>query len=519
MINKQNYQTHYNSIQGRLPLLHSLFPHIEMDSVFTTVSSFVDDYLDLALYPSFASWPACHFPADAMLKAALISFTLYGYCSLRQQEELYSHDIRLLCLFNGETPSYGTISRFQKECLTPCMEDLFTEFNRYAEQNDPQIDSSVLYLDGTKIEANANKMTFVWTKATQKYLASAWKSLIEICEKLNAWLASNGFPERVSVLRKPDPSYLLELDALFAQLEERAAVKIVTGKGHRKHPLQKLHDDFAQVSVRLLRYAVYEDLADGRNSFSKTDPDATFMHMKYDYYNHTNVFKPGYNIQLGVSSGYIRTVYVSQNCNDIHDFIPAIETYCEQYGKYPKMVPADAGYGSFENYSWCEEHGIELMMKYSGQNKEQQKITDKNRFRSWAFGRTEEGVPVCPAGHIMEWKRTGVSNAGLYQRKTDYYGCSHCRECPLRSRCTKAKGGRVIQICHELERMKAKVRENMSSDAGHEIMVSRSIQAEGTFGDLKENYRYSRLRRRGLENVKFEVLIVAMGHNLSLIHI
>ncbi len=198
------------------------------------------------------------------------------------------------------------------------------------------------------------------------------------------------------------------------------------------------------------------------------------MHMKYDYYNHTNVFKTGYNIQLGVSSGYIRTVYVSQNCNDIHDFIPAIETYFEQYGKYPKMVPADAGYGSFDNYSWCEEHGIELMMKYSGQNQAQQKLTDQIRFRSWAFSRTEEGVPVCPAGHVMEWKRelmmkysgqnqaqqkltdqirfrswafsrteegvpvcpaghvmewkrTGVSNAGLYQRKTDYYGCSRTR--------------------------------------------------------------------------------------------
>ncbi len=121
-------------------------------------------------------------------------------------------------------------------------------------------DSSVLYLDGTKIEANANKMTFVWTKATQKYLASAWKALIEICEKLNALLASNDMSERVSFLRKPDQSYLLEIYALFAQLEERAAIKIVTGKGHRKHPLQKLHDDFAQVSVRLLRYAVYEPI-------------------------------------------------------------------------------------------------------------------------------------------------------------------------------------------------------------------------------------------------------------------
>lgn len=514
MISKQNYQQHYTPIQLHLPFLLSLYPHIQLDSVYSTVNSFVDEFLDLNQFPSFRHWPARRFPLDAMLKASLISFALRGYSSLRDQEELYSHDIRILCLFNGQTPSYGTIGRFQKECLSFCMEEIFTAFNRYAEHNDSQMDSSVLYLDGTKIEANANKMTFVWTKSTRKYLASAWKSLIQLCEKLNGWLKSNKRKERITILRKPDPTYLLELDALLSRIEKEMHMQITVGKGHKKHPLQRLHDQFAGIAVRLFRYIVYEDLADGRNSFSKTDPDATFMHMKYDYYNHTNVFKPGYNVQLGVSSGYIRTVYVSQKCNDLHDFIPAVETYCQQYGEYPKMVPADAGYGSFDNYSWCEEHGIELMMKYSGQSAETQKITDKNRFRSWAFGRTEKNIPVCPAGHEMEWIRRSVSRQGLYERTTDYYGCSHCQDCPLQSQCTRSKRGRMIQVCHELERMKEKVRENMSSQEGHEIMVSRSIQAEGTFGDLKENYRYSRLKRRGLENVKFEILMVAMGHNI-----
>lgn len=215
-----------------------------------------------------------------------------------------------------------------------------------------------------------------------------------------------------------------------------------------------------------------------------------------------------------MSSGYIRVVHVSQNCNDLHDFIPTVKKYHEQYNEYPKMVPADAGYGSFDNYTYCENHGIELMMKYSGQNKEGEAITDKNRFRSWAFERTDGGIPICPGGHEMELLRVKVSNKGIYPQEISHYGCSHCQECPLRSKCTRSKYGRKVQICHDLERMKRTVKKNMSTDEGHQIMVSRSIQAEGTFGDIKENYKYNRFKRRGLGNVKFEVYLVAMGHNI-----
>ena len=238
------------------------------------------------------------------------------------------------------------------------------------------------------------------------------------------------------------------------------------------------------------------------------------MHMKWDYYNNTNIFKPAYNVQFGVSSGYIRVVHISQNCNDIRDFIPTVEKYHEQYKEYPKMVPADAGYGSYDTYRFCEDHGIELMMKHSGQNKEGEEITDKNRFRSWAFERTDQGVPICPGGHEMELLRVRISNKGIYPQEVNYYGCSHCQECPLKSKCTRSKYGRKVQICPDWERMKRIAKENMSTEEGHEIMVSRSIQAEGTFGDIKENYGYSRLKRRGLGNVKFEIYLVALGHNI-----
>ncbi len=325
MLSKQINQFDYNISPNFQSLLLTLFPEIESDRTFSLVNFFVDQYLDLTYYPSLLSWPNYKFPAPTMLKAILLSYANKGYMSLRKQEEFYKFDLRVRCLFKDRTPSYTTIHSFQQRALQPCLEDIFVKFNRFVEEFDPGFNPSVLFLDGTKIAANANKMTFVWTAATYKFFRSSWEKLIRLIEKLNGWLKNNKAPYRVSTLKEPKPEFLLYLDAFFAQLEEDFNIPMVTGRGHRKHPLQRLHDQFVDIAVRLFRYVIYDELADGRNSFSKTDPDATFMHMKWDYYNNTNIFKPAYNVQFGVSHGYIRVVHVSQHCNDLHDFIPTVE--------------------------------------------------------------------------------------------------------------------------------------------------------------------------------------------------
>ena len=137
------------------------------------------------------------------------------------------------------------------------------------------------------------------------------------------------------------------------------------------------------------------------------------MHMKYDYYNHTNVFKPEYNVQMGSSDGYIRHVYVSSDANDMNTFIPFLEGYHMSYGEYPKKTPTDAGYGSYDNYSYCKEHGIGLYMKYSGYRKEQEKLSDKNRFKSYRMKPNENGEIICPAGHAFTVERQNSSNTNM----------------------------------------------------------------------------------------------------------
>ncbi|WP_270640775.1 transposase, partial [Longibaculum muris] len=238
-----------------------------------------------------------------------------------------------------------------------------------------------------------------------------------------------------------------------------------------------------------------------------TDPDATFMHMKYDYYNHTNVFKPGYNIQFGISDG-----------NDLKTYIPFMKKYKEAYGKLPKRTPADAGYGSYDNYSYCKENNIELYMKYSGYYKEREKATQKNQFKLIHFKRDEKNQFVCPAGHTFELEKETIDRQGEYERINKHYVNRHCEGCPLRSKCTKAKNGRTLVRCDKLEEYHQEARSNVTSDEGIKLMKKRSNESEGTFGDLKYNQKYDRLRRRGEAGVKLEIYLIAIGENLRKYH-
>lgn len=479
------------------------------------IRDFVESFLDLSRFPSLTSWNSTQFPAYQLLETSLLAMTVFGFSSLRELEDLSRYDMRFRFLLNGVYPSHQTYHRFFNSALKPCMEQIFIELNHYIELHD-SVDTDTLFLDGTKLEANANKMTFVWMKSTRKYQTSARKKMMELLKQFKKWLTAHGYGERsaaISILQEPDMDHLMTLDQVFIDTAEDEKIVYVAGRGHRKSELQRMHDQFRELSVKLQKYEAYTETAGGRNSFSKTDTDATFMHMKYDYYNHTGVFKPGYNVQAGVSDGYIRILQVTSSPSDSKDFIPTVERYRQKYGVYPQRVPADAGYGSYDNYCYCEEHGIELMMKYNLQEKESH-IRKADRFKSYAFGKQEDGTPVCPAGHPMKLEKVTQSNKGLYPRTNHLYRSEHCQGCPLCRECTRSRKGRTMNICHDLERQKGIVRENMATERGQELMIQRSIQSEGTFGQLKEDYSYTRLRRRGKDGVEFELWMVAAGHNI-----
>ena len=473
----------------------------------------VTERIDINKFVDFTHRNSHGYDGLMMLRLLLLAFADNGYASTRKLAELCRTDIRYMFIAQNQKPSHQAFQRFIHDDLIMPVEEIFYEMNRIMEDELP-IDTDVLCIDGTKYEANANKNTFIWRKNTVRHRERQWKKCNDTIKRINKFFKEQNINCRYSILREPNIDYLLRVTDKIEIYMKDNGIEFVHGKGCRKSEIQKLYDELAKEAMKLFEYALHFDMLGDRNSCSKTDPDATFMHMKYDYYNHTNVFKPGYNVQVGVSDGFIRNIYVSSDCSDIQIYIPFMEKYKVMYGKLPLKTPADAGYGSYDNYMYCRENGIELFMKYPGYYEESKKTNDKNRFRASHFERTEDGGYICPAGHEFEVDKVTTDTRGVYERHNIKLINRHCDGCPFRSRCTKSRIGRSINYCKELDKFHKEVRKNVTSEEGKKLMFKRDNEAEGTFGDLKENMGYDRLYRRGHDNVQMEIYLVAMGHNI-----
>lgn len=449
-----------------------------------------------------------------MLTVILLAYAENGYASLRQLEKFCRYDLRYRGITNGCVPSYKSFQRFINRCLKANIEEIAKEIY-LAIQDQEALERQILYIDGTKFEANANKMTFCWKAWGKRYMPRHWKKWIEGLRKVNRYFKKEGIDICYSIIKQPNIDYMIAVDeALEGWLKEKECKR----KGRGKHEIAKLCDELKESAVKLWKYAMQKDILGERNSFSKTDPDATFMHMKYDYYNHTNVFKPGYNVQVGVNNGYIAYTYISSDGNDLKTLQPWIEGYQKLYGNYPSRVVTDAGYGSYENYCYCRNKRIEAILKYSGYEKKKERVNDKNRYQLIHMERDSDGTPICPQGYRFTLEKATITMQGMYPKTTMNYRNEHCEGCPVRSKCTKAAKGRTAQITPALEVMHQEIDEYLKTEEGIKMQHNRSSQAEGVFGNIKQDFQYDRLRRRGESGVEVELLLVTIGYNLRHYH-
>lgn len=519
MISTQINQGNYNAFQPHMLLqIPSNFDVIDKDDIFFTVLEIVEG-VKLSDFINFKKSRSDGYDRLALFSALLLSLAIHGkLVSLRDLEKECKYDVRFQMLLNGERPSYKTFERFINENLCLGIEELLKKLNLYI-MDHTHIDRDILYIDGTKYEAYANKMTFVWKKATDKFYARNWAKAINVIRELNTYFNERNVDIHYSILKKPNFLYLLKITDKLEDYIKAKGIRFAHGKGKRKTELQRLYERIADCAIKMMKYEIHYDLFQGRNSFSKTDPDAAFLHMKYDYYNHTNVFKPGYNVQMGVMDGYIMNILINTEANDMGSFQATVEKYKEMYGEYPKGVSADAGYGSKLNYKYCDRNGITAYIKYPSYEKEQKKKTKNNMYRSIQFERDENHMPICPAGHEFTIEKLIVKTDENQLPETHVYTRNeHCQECPMRSKCTKAKNGRTMKIDLTLEAQKSKVRKLLKSEEGKQIMRNRSIQSEGAFGVLKEDYGFDRLSRRGETGVKIEVYSASIGYNIKKYH-
>lgn len=457
------------------------------------------------------------YDCDKMLKIALFAFMENGYSSLRDIEKLCKTDIRYIWLLDGEkAPTYVTVSNHLNDYIGDNIQKLFYDINKRLFE-DEGVDLSTLYIDGTKIEANANKYTWVWKKSCIKNRNKVFVKLTELIDEINNGTLSY-FNVRIEPREEYAVEYLEEVIRRFSSLTGTDG-SYIRGRGHHKTTEQRQYDKLCEYLERLKKYAKHIEICgESRNSYSKTDRDATFMRVKRDYMGNDQLL-PAYNMQIGVCDEYIAVVDAKQYASDMDCFVPLMEKFKEGYGNYHKYPVADAGYGSYNNYLFCEQNGVEKYMKFTMFEKEtKDKKYIANPYRATNFKCDENGNLLCPEGRKFEYLYDRQVKGNKYGRTEEIYKCESCYGCQRRGECSKGNGDRTIRMNRELTTIHNEVLNNLKSDLGITLRTNRSIQAEGAFGSIKWNRSYKRAQRRGIESIILEFTLISIGFNLYKYH-
>lgn len=434
--------------------------------------------------------------------------------SSRKIESACKRDINFMWLLEGKkTPDHSTIARFRKNYLQGCIDDLFYQMVQYL-RNIHEIEFKNLFVDGTKIEANANRYTFVWKKAVSKNEAKMFEKIQSCIEEINT-IYETGFKVSKETL-------LNDLNIVLTYLKdkrEQEQIEFVKGIGKRKSKLQKFTEALQEFYARQEQYNAHNQLFEGRNSYSKTDPDATFMHMKDDHMRNAQL-KPAYNVQIGVESEYITGVGVFQDRNDIATLIPFLKEMEYRLNARYENVIADSGYESEENYLYLEEQKQTPYIKPQTYEQWKKRSFKKNiNKRENMLYNPETDEYTCHNGKQL--KAVGVTHrtsATGYRSEITVYECEDCSDCPHKSRCTKAKGNRKMQVSKTFVEKRQISYENITTEEGILLRVNRSIQVEGAFGVLKNDYNFNRFLTRGKNNVKTEFMLLCLGYNVNKLH-
>ena len=450
-------------------------------------------------YDSHGRPPAT--PPRTMLKIVLYAAMEHNYASRRIKSSC-ERDINYIWLLNGTpAPSHHEIARFRSKRLAECAEELFSQLVKKLYKMG-EIQFAHLFVDGTKIEANANKYSFVWKKSTNKYEA-------RLDAKLEKLLPV--YCEKYGIIANEPRELLMQLEAMVD-------FPFIHGRGKRKSELQRDIELFRELLARKTKYQRYNDTFRGRNSFSKTDPDATFMHMKEDHMRNAQL-KPGYNVQFGVEGEYITGVLVSSERSDQLTLIPLMEQM-QSYGADYEDVTADAGYESEENYSWFEARQKPCYIKPQNYERSKTKKFKSNMaLRENMAYDAEKDEYTCQAGQKLRAKYVGkrASKSG-FESEITYYACDDCSGCPFKKTCTRAKGNRQIRISKRFIEQRAASLARITSEQGILLRMNRSIQSEGAFGVIKQDYGFRQFLLRGQKKVTTEILLLAMAYNINKLH-
>lgn len=482
------------------PSLDELVPENHMVRVVDAVI----DRLDISdILSTYRGGGNSAFNPKMMLKVLVFAYLSNVYSS-RRIEELLRRDIYFMWLAGMKRPDFRTINYYRGKRLKEGFDAVFTQVVRLLHE-EGFVSLKVQYVDGTKIESVANKYTFVWRGSVEKYdarLKAKTEALLSQIEQSHAIenqenpvseeLTAEEVAKRVERIKE-------KVDADNLSKEERKVLKQIE----------------TDAVPRMNRYKEQLETMGSRNSYSKTDPDATFMRMKEDAMLNGQL-KPGYNVQISTENQFITNFGIYQRPTDTLTMISYLESFKNRYGMQSEEIVADSGYGSEENYEYMFRNGMTPYVKYNMFHVEQRRGYRNNPFRvSNLFYNPDDDFYVCPMGQKMKFIRQEKRyTASDYQQTVSVYRAGRCEGCPLRGQCHKSKRDRQIEVNHTLDDYKARARELLTSEHGLKHRSNRPIEPEAVFGQIKECGRFRRLRLKGLTGAKIDFGLKALAHNL-----
>ena len=455
--------------------------------------------------------------ASAYHPKMMLAVIIYAYAtknySCRNIAAMLRQDITYMWLAGMQTPDFNTVNRFRSDYLKDVIEDVFAEVLLFLSEHN-FIKFETYFVDGTKLEADANKYSHVWKKNTERYKAAVQKRVAELMEEIDLFnKQENKLYDNKDLPELGEESQITsdDVDKVAQALSQKLAEKEDLKKSEKRKLEGKVRK-LSKEKENLQKYEQQEKILGDRNSYSKTDEDATMMRMKG-----TEELRPGYNVLASSESQFLIAVNAGQNASDSASFPEHVDVSAERGNKFlPNAYVGDCGFGSEENYQLLENKGVRNYLMFPSFHREMTEKYKSNIFHKDNFiYNAENDTFICPNNSTLIFKQTVVQKSvtGFEQTLRVYEG-SDCSACQLKEKCTKSDGNRTIRVNENLERHKEIARKNLTSEDGQQVRKRRGFEIETFFGDLKHNQKYKRIRLRGLEKANLEMKYLGIAYNL-----
>ncbi len=506
-----------------------------------------------------------------MIYSLILYANMKGIRAVDKIVELCKRDICFMWLAQGKTPSRDVFYDFMNEKVTvEILEDLHYQFILLLKK-EGYLTLKTLFLDGTKLEANANRYTFVWRGSINYHLINLLDQINELYLEYNQLINNAGYKTKYNLIeeemfivegadkvketieknkeRKRNkkkkisnnrvlkidnmcPLKLMKLHSNLKAISSNENIEFSTGKGQRKPEIQKICELLVEKGERLLKYKdAFETMGSDRNSYSKTDIDATFMRMKEDHMKNGQL-KAAYNMQFAIENYFIVHTYISNDRTDYNTLVPVVKKHKKWFKTALEEFVADSGYCSEKNLGYLRENKIESFIKLQEHEKKKtrkyhQAVGKHYNMEVATLDKSNNRISSykCHDGRLLTHKKTEVQSKDGFDRHFEIYSCDDCDGCTLKAECLykyeeqkDVNKNKVMKVNYNWDNLKAKSEENVLSEKGIFYRQIRSIQTEGSFGDMKHNHKIRHFNHRGEEKIYKEMLFYTFGRNLIKYH-